>query len=75
MDEPIWEGGIFGKYKIKVMPIGEAVFRANLEVYDLEDNLLFQKEVLANRNVEGGANQKEYQNWQKTITDWVLNKS
>jgi|DEB0MinimDraft_6_1074348.scaffolds.fasta_scaffold152594_2 hypothetical protein len=74
-DRPLWEGGILGKYQIKVVPIGDATFRANLMIYNLDEELLFQKEVLANRNLPEGAGQNEYKQWQKVVTDWVLNKS
>ena len=72
---PLWEGGVWGKYQVKVVPIGEATFRANLMIYDLNDMLLYQREVLANRNLPDGAGQPEYKQWQKIVTDWILNLS
>ena len=74
-DRPIYEGEIFGKYKIRVLPIGDAIFRANLVIYNLDDEILYQREVLADRNLEAGAGEKEYKQWQRIVIDWVLNKS
>jgi len=74
-ERPLWTGQIMGKYNIVVLPIGEAVFTANLMIYNLDDEVVYQKEVPANRNLPEGASQREYAQWQKVVTDWVLNKS
>lgn len=72
-ERPLWTGQILGKYTIVVLPIGEAVFTANLLIYNLDNEVVYQKEVPANRNLEEGAGQKEYARWQQVVTDWVLN--
>ena len=74
-ERPLYTGSVMGKYNIVVLPIGDATFSANLMIYNKEDELLFQKEVPANRNLPDGASQKEYAQWQKTVMDWILNKS
>lgn len=75
-DRPIWEGEVMGsRYKVKVLPIGTATFTAELNIYNRDDELLYKREVPANRNLPEGASPGDYQLWYKVVMDWIVNKS
>jgi hypothetical protein len=75
-DRPLWEGPVMGsKYKVKVLPIGTSIFTAELQIYSQDDELLYRREVTANRNLPEGAGPGDFKNWNMAVIDWILNKA
>jgi hypothetical protein len=76
-DDVVWEGHV-GKNKwiAKIHRIAPEMYRRGiLRIYSLEGEMLYQKEVPVDLTVEAGGTMTEFQEWNRTITSWVLNNS
>lgn len=79
MDEelnPLWEGPVGRTHSMRVMPIGDNMWRGNLEIWHNEtSNLVYQIEVPIKRMLEGGGDAQTFGEWQKAVANWVRNFS
>jgi hypothetical protein len=68
----IWENVVSsGAWKVQVESIGENMWRGNLKIYDVDDNLQYQREVSITRGLQEGGTEVNFREWEKVITTWI----
>ena len=60
-----------GAWKVQIESIGDNMWRGNLKIYDVEENLKYQREVSITRGSEQGGNEANFREWEKVITTWI----
>jgi hypothetical protein len=68
----VWENVVgSGAWRVQIESIGENMWRGNLKIYDVDDNLKYQREVSITRGLLEGGTKENFREWERVITTWI----
>ena len=73
-EQVIYEGPVGNRpFKMKVVSVGENMWRGVLKISNSEDEVVYEREVSINRRNPVGGEEAHVREWQKVVNTWVHN--